>query len=60
MTTVQTAIETRPFQVEIPEEKLAELRRPHRGSALANQRAGHRSVAGRAACDDAGTRPLLE
>ena len=26
-TTVQTAIETRPFQVEIPEEKLAELRR---------------------------------
>ena len=27
MTTVQTAIEARPFQVEIPEEKLAELRR---------------------------------
>jgi pimeloyl-ACP methyl ester carboxylesterase len=27
MTTVQTAIEARPFQVDIPEEKLAELRR---------------------------------
>ena len=26
-TTVQTAIETRPFRVEIPDEKLAELRR---------------------------------
>ena len=58
-TPAETAIDIRPFQVETPEEELAELA-PDRGDALAHQGARRRSVAGRAAGDAAGARPLLD
>ena len=58
-TTVESATEIRPFHVDIPEEELDELRRRIAADALAQQGARPRSVAGRAAGDDAGARALL-
>ena len=58
-TTVETATEIRPFQVEIPEEQIDDLRRRIAGDALAEQGARRRSLAGRAAGDHEGARPLL-
>ena len=50
----------RPFQVEFPEADLTELRRRIKATRLAHQRARQGSVAGRAAGDAAGARPLLD
>jgi hypothetical protein len=58
MSTAQTATDIRPFQVDTPEEKLAELRR-RIADAPAFRGAGPRSVAGRAIGHDSGTRTLL-
>ena len=49
-------VEIRPFTVEIPEAELTDLRRRSHRDALAQQGARRRSVAGRAAGDDAGAR----
>ena len=49
----------RPFHVNVPEAELTELRRRIRGDTVARPRNGRGSVAGRAARDDAETRPLL-
>ena len=59
-TNVETASELRPFRVEMPDE--ADRRSPaaYRCDALALQGARRGSVAGRAAGDDAGARPLLD
>ena len=58
-TTVDTAVDVRPFEVEIPDETLQDLRRRIDGDALAREGDRRRSVAGRAARDDAGPRALL-
>ena len=58
-TTAQTATDIRPFHVDTPEEKLAELRRRIAATRLALQGARRRSVAGRAVGDDSGARALL-
>ena len=58
-TTVETATEIRPFHVEIPEDAARRPAPAHRRDALAQQGARRRSVAGRAAGDDAGARALL-
>ena len=50
----------RPFTIETPEADLDDLRRTHRGDALADQGARRRSLAGRATRHDAGARPLLD
>src|ERR671916_413103 len=57
--TVEPALEVRPFHVDIPEEELCRPSPPDRGVALARQGDRRRSLAGRAARDDSGTRPLL-
>ena len=57
--TVETANEIRPFQVDIPEEELDDLRRRIAATRWPTQGARRRSVAGRAAGDDPGARPLL-
>ncbi len=35
--TVETALDIRPFDIDISEDELADLRRPHRGDALARE-----------------------
>ena len=58
-TTVQTATDIRPFHVDIPEEKLAELRRRIAATRWPSRELVARSVAGRAVGDDPGARALL-
>ena len=55
----ETTVEIRPFHVDIPDEALEDLRRRIAATRWPSQGAGHRSLAGRAAGDDPGARPLL-
>ena len=57
--TVETATEIRPFHVEVPEDDLDDLRRRIAATRWPREGARRRSVAGRAAGDDAGARALL-
>ena len=49
----------RPFRLEIEEQQLTDLFRRLGPTTLALERAGRRSVAGRAISDHSGARPLL-
>ncbi len=55
-----TRTEIRPFQVDIPQQEIDELRRRVTATRWPTQGARRRSVAGRAVGDDAGARPLLD
>ena len=59
MSTTVTATEIRPFQIDDSRRAARRAAPAHRGDALAHQGARRGSVAGRAAGDDAGARPLL-
>ena len=57
--TVETATDIRPFEIDFSEDDLADLRRRIAGDALARAGDRRRSVAGRTARDDPDTRSLL-
>ena len=58
-TATQASTDIRPFHVDIPGEKLDDLRAAHRRDALAEQGAGRRPVAGGPARGAAGARAVL-
>ena len=58
-TTVETATDIRPFQVEVPQEKIDDLRRRIAAARLPGKELVDDRVAGRAAGDDPGARALL-
>ena len=62
MTQVETTTthpEVRPFRVDVPEEDLVDLRRRIAATQWPEKETVADRVAGRAARDDSGTRPLL-
>ena len=59
-TTVDTATEIRSFQIEIPEEQIDDLRRRIAATRWPTKELVAGPVAGRAAGDAAGARPLLD
>ena len=58
--TAETASEIRPFQVDIPEDDLADLRRRVAATRWPSKELVARSIAGRAVGDSAGAGPLLD
>ena len=59
-TAVATPTEIRPFQIEIPDEQIDDLRRRIAATRLPTEGTRPRPFAGRAAGDDPGACPLLD